>query len=214
MNEEIFEARFVTKTGWLCLDYANTVDWHASANPQETLSTYLDLVQWAKNVAIISAADADSLLVASEKEPEAARTTLKCAIELREVFYRILSNKARAIDISADDLTMLNEEIKKMLPNLRLARNNEYFAWDWTVSVERLDSILWPVIWSAVELLTSKALERVGQCADERGCGWLFWDSSRNRTRRWCDMQDCGNRAKSRRHYRRSRISTEKWITL
>jgi len=37
------------------------------------------------------------------------------------------------------------------------------------------------------------------------GCGWLFLDSSRNHTRRGCDMRVCGNRAKARRHYERQR---------
>jgi predicted RNA-binding Zn ribbon-like protein len=66
--------------------------------------------------------------------------------------------------------------------------------------------MLWPVARSAADLLTSaEELARVGQCADDRGCGWLFFDTSRNHSRRWCAMKDCGNRAKARRHYRRQR---------
>ena len=61
--------------------------------------------------------------------------------------------------------------------------------------------MLWPVVQSAVDLMTSPELDRVGQCADDRGCGWLFVDTTKNRSRRWCDMRDCGNRAKARRHY-------------
>jgi predicted RNA-binding Zn ribbon-like protein len=64
--------------------------------------------------------------------------------------------------------------------------------------------MLWPVVRDAADLLTSKELNRVGRCADER-CGWLFVDTSRNRSRRWCSMESCGNRAKARRHYRKSR---------
>jgi len=45
----------------------------------------------------------------------------------------------------------------------------------------------------------------VGQCADEQGCGWLFVDTSKNRRRRWCDINDCGNRAKQRRYQQRAR---------
>ncbi|MCX6026505.1 MAG: CGNR zinc finger domain-containing protein [Chloroflexi bacterium] len=64
--------------------------------------------------------------------------------------------------------------------------------------------VLWPVMRSAAELLTSDLASRVGQCQDDRGCGWLFIDTSRNHTRRWCAMGDCGNRAKARRHYLRT----------
>jgi predicted RNA-binding Zn ribbon-like protein len=65
--------------------------------------------------------------------------------------------------------------------------------------------MLWPILRSAAEVLTSEKRTRLGQCADDRGCGWLFLDTSKNRSRRWCDMEDCGNRAKARRHYLRER---------
>jgi predicted RNA-binding Zn ribbon-like protein len=41
----------------------------------------------------------------------------------------------------------------------------------------------------------------IRQCADVRGCGVLFLDRTRNRSRRWCSMKSCGNRAKAQRHY-------------
>jgi len=42
-------------------------------------------------------------------------------------------------------------------------------------------------------------LAHVQMCNGDN-CGWLFIDSSKNHSRRWCDMRDCGNRAKIRRH--------------
>ena len=45
---------------------------------------------------------------------------------------------------------------------------------------------------------------RVRRCANPR-CALLFHDTTRNRSRRWCSMATCGNRAKARAHYRRSR---------
>jgi len=63
---------------------------------------------------------------------------------------------------------------------------------------------LWPLSRSAAELLTSADLAFIRECQGE-DCGWLFLDTSRNRTRRWCDMRDCGNLAKVRRFRRRRR---------
>jgi predicted RNA-binding Zn ribbon-like protein len=60
------------------------------------------------------------------------------------------------------------------------------------------EPILRPVIRAAVELLTSDEILRVRTCADD-SCAWLFLDTTRNRTRRWCDMKVCGNRSKVRR---------------
>jgi hypothetical protein len=45
--------------------------------------------------------------------------------------------------------------------------------------------------------------ERRGPAGQRRAYG----DADRLRTRRWCDMRVCGNRAKARRHYARHRRS-------
>jgi predicted RNA-binding Zn ribbon-like protein len=88
-----------------------------------------------------------------------------------------------------------------MLNRSRLVHGDTGFVWDWAGREDDLDQMLWWVVQSATEVMTSDELLRVGQCADDRGCGWLFYDTSKNRTRRWCDMRGCGNRAKARRHY-------------
>lgn len=68
--------------------------------------------------------------------------------------------------------------------------------------------MLWPVVASAAELLVSVEqlpLLRICGLHESGECGWLFLDETRNHTRRWCSMKDCGNRAKARRHYHRVR---------
>ena len=70
-----------------------------------------------------------------------------------------------------------------------------------TTSIERL--VLWPVVWSAVRLLSSPELASVRKCAAP-GCGWLFVDGTKNGSRRWCSMSVCGNRDKVRRYRRRT----------
>jgi predicted RNA-binding Zn ribbon-like protein len=46
--------------------------------------------------------------------------------------------------------------------------------------------------------MTSEELARVSSCGADT-CRWLFLDTSRNHSRRWCDMKVCGNRMKARR---------------
>ena len=98
----------------------------------------------------------------------------------------------------------LNERNKAELK--RIGSEADSFTWEWTGDEAALDRMLWPVVGSAADLLTSEDLDRVGECQGD-GCGWLFIDMSRNHSRRWCDMGDCGNRAKARRHYRRKKAS-------
>jgi predicted RNA-binding Zn ribbon-like protein len=73
---------------------------------------------------------------------------------------------------------------------------------DWNpVDLRLPESPLWPVARSAGELLLNGPLERIGQCPS---CGWLFLDTSRNGTRRWCNMAVCGSRDKMARYRSRT----------
>lgn len=129
---------------------------------------------------------------------------LEQAIALRETLYRICVAVAGQRTPAANDIALLNAALAKAMARLQLVATEGDWRWAWADGEDALDRMLWPVVWSAAELLTSEARWRVRVCADEQ-CGWLFLDMSRNRSRRWCAMEDSGNRAKARRHYRRTR---------
>ncbi|HKA53083.1 MAG TPA: CGNR zinc finger domain-containing protein, partial [Candidatus Binatia bacterium] len=82
----------------------------------------------------------------------------------------------------------------------RLAQADGGFAWETKKITVSAPGMLAPVLWSAADLLTHAGRGRVRRCANN-ACLWLFVDESKAGTRRWCDMSSCGNRAKSRRHY-------------
>jgi predicted RNA-binding Zn ribbon-like protein len=191
--------------GELCLDFANTAEWHASDQPYEHLDTYNDLVAWAEHAKLIRAEQAGRLRRQAAEAPEAAERTLQEAITLRETIYRIFTAVASGEDPTEADLARLNIAFSNLLPRTHLSPDDGSYEWLWVEEGDDLDLLLFPILRSAVQLLTSGELDRVGQCADDRGCGWLFLDMSRNRSRRWCDMEDCGNRAKAKRYYERHR---------
>jgi len=110
------------------------------------------------------------------------------------VFLRRASAKAPA----SDDLADLNRFVADTYREARLAVAGGRLVLDTGSPAEMFERPLAPVVRAAVELLTSEQAALVGTCAD-RTCGWLFLDTTRNRTRRWCDMKECGNRAKVRR---------------
>jgi predicted RNA-binding Zn ribbon-like protein len=85
----------------------------------------------------------------------------------------------------------------------QISPTDEGFNWSWQIDENSFDRMLWPIVREAANLLTSDDINRVGECADDRGCGYLFFDTSRNHSRRWCSMEGCGNRAKAQRHYQR-----------
>ena len=100
------------------------------------------------------------------------------------------------------DLSALNAALREASARLEVAPSAGGFEWTWVLDEDELDRVLWPIVGSAANLLTSAELGRVRQCA-RRGCDWLFVDLSKNQSRRWCSMELCGSRVKSRRYYRR-----------
>ncbi|MFF3495276.1 CGNR zinc finger domain-containing protein [Streptomyces sp. NPDC002795] len=61
------------------------------------------------------------------------------------------------------------------------------------------------IAWS--ELAVTGEAARLKRCS-EHACAWVFWDTSKNRSRRWCSMRVCGNRAKARRYAARQSTET------
>lgn len=187
------------------MDFANTADWHASDQPQETLNDIPDLVAWGEAAGILSGHQARAAVRRASESPEASRAELDRAIKLREAIYRLFVANETGDEIAAADLERLNQVLSQAMARAVVHPVDGGFAWSWTNEAPGLELVSWAVARSAAELLTSDQLGRVRQCADDRGCGYLFVDTSRNGSRRWCSMKSCGNRAKAKRHYEKSR---------
>ncbi|MCM8750441.1 ABATE domain-containing protein [Thermomicrobiaceae bacterium CFH 74404] len=199
-------------SGNLALAFANTADWHASAQPVETLTSYEALLDWGERIGLLDATSAALLHESAQRDPAAARAALARAIELRESIYRIFAAIAHRRPPDTADLDLLNAALGEAAHHLRIARVGELFTWGWADWGEMLDCLLWPIARAAAELLVSGELDRVRACANPP-CGWLFIDRSRNRSRRWCDMRSCGNRMKARRHYQRKKQAASRATT-
>lgn len=188
--------------GWLCLDFVNSVNWASATREAERFFEYSDLVRWGRFAGTLTEQEALLLREAAQRRPQEAAKVYRWALDLRARLHRILTAVVAGQSPEAADMALLNRALRQALVRSKLAPAAAGFTWFWAGAEDALERVLWPVLWSAAELLTSKKLARVGQCAGE-SCGWLFVDTSRNRSRRWCEMAHCGNRAKARRHYRR-----------
>lgn len=191
----------------LCLDFINTVGWHRDGSmSQEYLTTYIAFVQWCQVRNIINNEQASFLLEESHSRESEADQVLKRVIKLRESLYRILLAVVAKEAPGKQDIDLLNSEIARMLPFSSLIYQHNKFEWKRAEQNKSLDWTLSIIIKDIVELLTSNKLDRLKVCADDN-CGWVFLDTSKNKSRRWCSMQDCGNRAKARRHYHNKKKS-------
>ena len=188
--------------GRLCLDFINTIDWRGTDSAVEFINTYQDLIVWGRHVGMCSHKDSRHLKMQAERSIADARKVQRRAFTLRETLYRIFSNISRNKNPLKKDLVDFNHYLSGSMLDSQIIRTKNGYTWDTNGDKSRLDWILNPVIRSAAEVLVSDELQNIKSCADP-ACGWLFLDISRNKRRRWCDMQDCGNRAKASRFYRK-----------
>jgi len=194
------EGEFTLRGGHLALDFANTVGWHAREEQDEHLTDYACVLAWARQTGVLTSAQADRLVASVNAHPDAANAALAEIIAVREAVYHLFSALAAGQPLPDDALAVLNAALHGALGHLRLSAGTEGPIWLWLDDEEAFDCPLWPVVRAAAELLTAPERARVRECAGT-GCGWLFLDTSRNGSRRWCDTRDCGNRERVRRHY-------------
>ena len=198
-------AAFQLVAGSLPLDFANTLDNRGDPEREkELLATYADLVAFVRQSDALPDAVARKLIARAAREPRAAASVLNRARILREAICRVFAAIAESRDPAPADLDILNAQITASAAHTRLRKTGGAFTFTWSAESDELERVLWPIVRASADLLTSEDLGRVRLCEDEK-CRWAFLDTSRNRTRRWCDMKVCGNRAKVRRFYKRQK---------
>jgi len=226
----VFDHQFELVAGALCLDFVNTVgDRHGTWQyVRNYLQRYEDVVSWALQAHVLGVREAAAMQALAFKRHEQAVEAFTRAVELRETLHAIFAPIAAGRPIRRDALATLNVQAAPLFAKSRLGIASDGLCrWVYdadasapssgsksgglqpTVPAAGLfDRVAWSVARSATELLTSGDLRNVHQCALET-CGWLFLDVSKNKTRRWCAMKLCGNKAKVRHHRATRREETQ-----
>src|SRR5687768_2896717 len=195
--------------GSVALDFANTLGGMHTAPTHEHLIEYSDLVEFCRSAGTVSVSQARRLIEEANRQPSKAAAVLRRAISLREAIWRVFDAFAKNGRAEPTDLATIHEEELAALRHARFQQSASDVDYAWTDDL-LLDRPLWAIAHSAAELRRSKEdLARVRECGSET-CEWLFIDRSRNHTRRWCDMNDCGNAAKVRRFRQRQRAPKAK----
>ena len=152
--------------------------------------------------AFLLTVEAEKLSRQARKHAREAADVFDRALSLRETIYHIFSAIAAGNAPSDANIEFLNAMLEATPVQLHVTKQGEKFICEWLGDNAALEGMLAPISWSAATLLASDELQQVKECAND-GCGWLFVDSTKNHSRRWCDMADCGSRVKARRYYRR-----------
>jgi predicted RNA-binding Zn ribbon-like protein len=197
---------FLLVGGHPVLDFVNTVGGKRLAQPREDVQRFADLVAWGRKAGVLEDAKAKELLLKAAAHPAAAQKSLERARGFRESLYRLLLALVEGRPAPAEELAVLDVEVHRALTGSRLEATGSRLSWT-SPTVTLQDSVVPRLAVAAAELLTAETLKRVRVCeaTKEDGCGWLFLDTTRNHSRRWCEMATCGNQHKARRHYARVR---------
>ncbi len=179
--------------GHLALDFCNTAGEHLAERPDELLLDWESFLRWATQVGLVGSESYFKLL----RRPEPLDEILR----LREAIYRVGLAVAGARSLSKHDVNLVRQRANAPRPEIDF----QEAMVRWRPAPSRTSEQLCGVLGTeALSLFCSPKATRIGICGGG-DCGWLFLDDSRGKRRRWCDMKDCGSRAKARRYYEKHR---------
>lgn len=195
--------------GHPALDLVNTVEPRVpgGATGNEHLRSSDDLLRWARRVGLLDAGEARQVEEAWTADRGAR--ALAATRELREATYAVLLAVLGRGDDASAELALLSRRWAEAAARSSLSLVPAGPAHD-RLRIGTDPALLVPdrLAHAAVDLLRTVDLARLKVCPlEEGGCGWLFLDHSRNGSRRWCSMDDCGARAKARRLTARRRTA-------
>ena len=190
--------------GELAFDFANTSSGRGWPTHKEHLRSARDVLDWAAHARVLPPADAEWLREAIREDSGMAEKLLASALNLREDIYLLSSELAAGRPAPREHVEGLTRIHAQCLSRAHLAPFEGNFVWSWAPRKTPVEALLGPISLSALTTLQQADLSRIKQCQGEK-CGWLFFDATKNKSRRWCEMEVCGNRAKQKRLVARRR---------
>ncbi len=182
LDRGAYEGTYKLIAGRAALDFVNLVSYRGSDREHDWLEPASNALRWAVAVGL----------------PAPSSASLDQLRDLRKMLARVFLAIARHETPQEQDVAAIGDIAARSFAGRRLELPAGAAAARW---VDQQPSLVAELARDAVALLTSpEALGRLSSCP---ACGWVFLDASRNRSRRWCDPGDCGNRARQRRHYAR-----------
>lgn len=174
--------------GVCCLDFANTVEPRVPEPGMELLPDYAALLEWSEEAGLLTPAQRRKL----GRPAQDSAAAYDSAIALRESVYRIFAAIAAGKAPRSKDLQALQEVYAEAQQHATPVLTDDRLEWTWREP--SLAYPAWRIAGDAIELLRSDRLQRVKAC--QPTCGWLFLDTTKNHSRRWCSMRECGFEAK------------------
>lgn len=205
----------------LCLDFLNTLhDAHAE-DPEEELSGVADVAAWAAQAGVLTANEAGHLHAGvwpgshpnvknapgRDALPGKNRAVLLDDLRaLRETLRQMFQRAVRDGKVAPRDVAALNLLLGRFPAVASIEKSGGDGDWklNWESQAGGAEKIFCAIMKSAAELVASGRWRAMRECASDT-CTWMFLDTSKNHSRRWCEMSRCGNRDKVHRFRARAR---------
>ena len=193
LNAGDYKGNYKLIGGLICFDFTNTVSWRETEHPHEWFDSFDNFTKWTEITDILEKEQAKELLKTLQGSREEGERHLNKMIEIREFLFNLFNHQVREGSIRPDDLQRLGVLGQSVYNHQMLAPSGSSYQWTWRNDISPLDKIHYTVIGAALEVITRHDLSRIKKCPS---CQWLYMDMSKNKSRRWCTMEDCGNRHK------------------
>lgn len=176
--------------GHVALDFVNTEVVSQADRSTDVLRAADEFSAWCAYAGVVSAATGPVQL-----SPAQERALLTRAGTLRHAIRSVVEAVAERRDADPDALTVLRSTTADAVGRALPALDGGRLTWAWEPSAP--EAVLWELASSAVDLLRTGETARIKVCP---GCGFVFLDTTKNGSRRWCSMDDCGKQEKMRRY--------------
>ena len=190
--------------GNLALDFANTESGRGYELHQNHLRDATNVVDWLDRANALPAGASEWLRADVSARPNVAEDLVQRSLALRAAIHDVGAAIARGGAPPQDSLARLSGLHAESIGRAGLAFEGDRCRWRWNLREAPVDAALGPIALAAVKLFTEGDFGRIKECGGH-ACGWLFYDTSKNNRRRWCEMEVCGNRAKQKRFAARRR---------
>jgi predicted RNA-binding Zn ribbon-like protein len=190
--------------GHPALDFVDTLGGMRGEDPKpedEYLRSYEDLVTFGLKAGTLSERSARRLRRVARERPREAHAVLEDARRRRDVLDAAFRPISQGKAPPASVLKELRDFGAEAMTRGELVASEDGFEWSWE-RYEGLDMPLWPIAHAALELMAGGPLDRLKTCGR---CRWLFLDTTKNHSRRWCSTEECGTEVKKERYVARRR---------
>ena len=160
------------------------------------LASYDDLLRFCDESGLLTPKQIRAI-IRNSTQSAAADALVSCR-ELREaaagIFYAAVDSRTPP----GSQIKIVERYFRQAREQQRLSWSGSRLGWEWAATECSPDLPVWMLSLSAARLMLSEEMRFLRAC-EKADCRWLFLDTSKNHSRRWCDMKICGNRMKARR---------------